>query len=323
MSIIAGIDEAGYGPPLGPLVVSAVVFRVKDEHREADLWKLFGRAVSGRVRTRHKIIVADSKKAYSPKKGVGILEETTLSFLALAGKRPERLDALFEALAGDDAKDAFNYPWYQPQDVSVPLTGRALGIDAKSERLREALAEAGAEFLGVRSVPLFEGAFNRAVEETDNKQDVLFGQASRLMSGIVKRFGAEDVVIHADKEGGRDRYGAILAKRFRGARLTVKHQDRQAGHYLLKTPAGPDASGFEVRFLMHGERHSLPVALASMYSKYVRELYMKLFNDFWRRHEPGVKPTAGYSEDSKRFLAEISAAREKLGVPETVLVRSR
>ena len=319
MSIIAGIDEAGYGPPLGPLVVSAVVFRVKDEHREADLWKLFSGAVSGRTRTRHKIIVADSKKAYSPKKGIGVLEETTLSFLAVSGKRPERLDALLETLAGNDAKDALNYPWYQPQDASVPLTGRALGLDAKADRLREALGEAGAEFLGARSVPLFEGAFNRAVEETDNKQDVLFAQAARLIGGIMKKFVNEDLVIHVDKQGGRDRYGAILAKRFRGSRLTVKRQDRAAGHYRVRHDSGE----FEIRFLMHGEKHSMPVALASMYSKYVRELYMRLFNEFWARHEPGVKPTAGYAEDAKRFLAHIAAARERLGVPEAVLVRSR
>ena len=319
MSIIAGIDEAGYGPPLGPLVVSAVAFRVPDEHREADLWKLLSRALTGRTKTRHKIVVADSKKAYSPKKGIGVLEETALSFLALNGKKPARLDALLETLAGDDAKDAFNYPWYQPQDATVPLTGRALGLDAKAERLRETFAAVRVEFLGARSLPLFEGAFNRAVDETDNKQDVLFAQAARLIGGIWKRFVNEDLVIHVDKQGGRDRYGPILAKRFLGARLTVKHQDRLAGHYRVRQ----DGAEFEVRFLMNGEKHSMPVALASMYSKYVRELYMRLFNGFWKQHDPGLKPTAGYSEDAKRFLAQIAPSRERLGIPEDALVRKR
>ena len=319
MSVIAGIDEAGYGPPLGPLVVSAVAFRVPDEHRDADLWKLFARSISGRLRTRRKLIVADSKKAYSPKKGIGVLEETALSFLAAAGKRPERLDALLEALAADDAKDAFNYPWYQPQDAALPLTGRAFGLEAKAERLRETLAEAGSEFLGARSAPLFEMAFNRAVDETDNKGDVLFAQASRLMSGIMKRFAGEDLVIQVDKQGGRDRYGAMLAKRFLGSRLSVKHQDRFAGHYRVRH----DGSEFEVRFLMHGEKHSMPIALASMYSKLVRELYMRLFNQYWGRQVPGITPTAGYSEDAKRFLAQIAPARERLGIPEDALIRKR
>ncbi len=319
MSIIAGIDEAGYGPPLGPLVVSAVAFRVPDEHREADLWKLLSRAITGRTKTHRKLVVADSKKAYSPAKGIGVLEETTLSFLALAGKHPERLDALFETLAADDAKDAFNYPWYQPQDARVPLTGRALGLEAKADRLRETFAEAGVEFIGARSLPLFEGAFNRAVEETDNKQEVLFAQAARLIGSLMKRFANEDLVIHVDKQGGRDRYGPVLAKRFLGSRLTVKHQDRRAGHYRVRHADGE----FEVRFLMHGEKHSMPVALASMYSKYVRELYMRLFNEFWNTHVPGVKPTAGYAEDSKRFLAQVAPARERLGIPDDVLIRKR
>ena len=319
MSVIAGIDEAGYGPPLGPLVVSAVAFRVPEEHREADLWKLLSGALSGRTKTRRRIVVADSKKAYSPKKGIGVLEETALSFLALAGKRPERLDALLETLAGDDAKDAFNYPWYQPQDVGVPLTGRALGLEAKAERLRATFAACGVEFLGARSLPLFEAAFNRAVDRTDNKQDVLFTQTARLIGGIMKRFVNEDLVIHVDKQGGRDRYGPLLGRRFVGARLTVRRQDRRVGHYHIRHRGAE----FEVRFLMNGEKYSMPVALASMYSKYVRELYMRLFNGFWKRHRPDVKPTAGYAEDARRFLADIASARERLGVPDDVLIRKR
>ncbi len=295
MSIIAGIDEAGYGPPLGPLVVSAVAFRVPDEHREADLWKLLSRSVSGTLKTRRKLVVADSKKVYKPAKGIGVLEETALSFLAAAGKRPERLDALLEALAGDDAKDAFNYPWYQPQDAGVPLSGRALGIEAKAARLRETLSECGVEFIGARSLPLFEAAFNRAVEETDNKQDVLFGQAARLMAGMMKRFANEDLLICVDKQGGRDRYGAVLAKRFLGARLTVKHQDRRAGHYRVRH----EGAELEVRFLLNGEKHSMAVALASMYSKYVRELYMGLLAAARARRKahgrvrPGRRPLPG------------------------------
>jgi hypothetical protein len=248
-----------------------------------------------------------------------VLEETALVFLALSGKRPERMDGLLSALAGEDAKDAFNYPWYQPQDAAVPLTGRALGFEGKAEALRETLSAAGVEFLGARSLPLFESAFNRAVDETDNKSDVLFGQAARLIAGITKRFANEDVLIFADKQGGRDRYGAMLARRFAGARLTVKHQDRFAGHYRVRR----GASEFEVRFLMHGERHALAVALASMYSKYVRELYMRLFNAFWAQHRPDLKPTAGYAEDAARFLADVAAAREKLGIPNDVLIRKR
>jgi hypothetical protein len=319
LSIVVGIDEAGYGPTLGPLVVSAVAFRVPDEHRDADLWKLLGGYVSGNVRVRQKLIVADSKESYTRSKGVGVLEETTLCFLALSGKRFERMDELLTALAGVDANDALSYPWYRPAEHAVPVSGRALGIDEKSDRLRRTLSDAGVEFLGARSLPLFEAAFNRSVDETGNKQTVLFAQAARLMGGMMKRFGGEDLMIHVDKQGGRDRYGPLLARRFKGVSLTVKQQDREVGHYRLRRKG----SSCEVRFMMHGEKHSMAVALASMYSKYVRELYMQLFNAFWKTHLSDVKPTAGYATDAKRFLAEIAPARERLGIPDDVLIRKK
>src|SRR5438128_726985 len=72
-AIIVGIDEAGYGPLLGPLVVSAVAFEVPvSVLREAksaadgpDLWKLLRTAVSRRPLKRgSRLAVADSKVLY-------------------------------------------------------------------------------------------------------------------------------------------------------------------------------------------------------------------------------------------------------------------
>jgi len=65
------------------------------------------------------------------------------------------------------------------------------------------------------------------------------------------------------------------------------------------------------------------VALASMVSKYVRELLMREFNAFWQQHVPGLKPTAGYPGDAARFFAAIRPAAVQLGIPEDVLWRRR
>ena len=51
-----------------------------------------------------------------------------------------------------------------------------------------------------------------------------------------------------------------------------------------------------------------------MVSKYVRELLMLEFNQFWQQHVPGLQPTAGYPGDSQRFFQAIRPALQRLGL---------
>ena len=68
---------------------------------------------------------------------------------------------------------------------------------------------------------------------------------------------------------------------------------------------------------------STSVALASMISKYVRELLMREFNRYWLAHVPGLKPTAGYPQDAVRYIDAIRPALLKLGIAERAVWRSR
>jgi hypothetical protein len=78
----------------------------------------------------------------------------------------------------------------------------------------------------------------------------------------------------------------------------------------------------EIRFETKSERH-LPVALASMVCKYLRELSMKLFNQYWSDRQPGLKPTAGYPLDAVRFRNDIAALQKQLGIADEILWRER
>ena len=60
-----------------------------------------------------------------------------------------------------------------------------------------------------------------------------------------------------------------------------------------------------------------------MASKYLRELAMRAFNDYWCGHVPGLRRTAGYPTDAKRFKLEISAAQTRLEIPDDVVWRNR
>ena len=107
---------------------------------------------------------------------------------------------------------------------------------------------------------------------------------------------------------------AVTAKR--AARLVITDGARRA--YVDQ----PVRAGQRVRFEARGESY-LPTALASMASKYLRELAMRAVNAFWRRHVEGLRPTAGYPEDTRRFKADIAAAQRRLGIPDRLLWRCK
>jgi hypothetical protein len=67
----------------------------------------------------------------------------------------------------------------------------------------------------------------------------------------------------------------------------------------------------------------MPVAVASMLCKYLREALMHRFNRYWQTHLPALTPTAGYYNDGERFLRDIAAKRIELGIGDADLVRCR
>ena len=69
MGLLVGMDEAGYGPNLGPLVVTVTVWEVPGSPREFDLWRAMA-DVAQQTPSKGplKLQVADSKQGYSPGK---------------------------------------------------------------------------------------------------------------------------------------------------------------------------------------------------------------------------------------------------------------
>ncbi len=63
--------------------------------------------------------------------------------------------------------------------------------------------------------------------------------------------------------------------------------------------------------------------MASMASKYLRELAMRALNEFWCSRVSDLRPTAGYPQDAKRFKAHIGAVQAELQIDDRVLWRVR
>ena len=96
MALLIGMDEAGYGPNLGPLVISATVWEVPDDPRKIDLWEKFAGIIEQTPPAAGEHIqIADSKQVYTPARGFDNLEA---GVLVRGGDIPGRLADHFDDL---------------------------------------------------------------------------------------------------------------------------------------------------------------------------------------------------------------------------------
>ena len=102
MGLLIGMDEAGYGPNLGPLVVTVTVWEVPGSPREFDLWNAMSDVASQTPSKEPlKLQIADSKQVYSPGKGLAALEKSVLSALRMIGCVPTSLAELMDDLKSE------------------------------------------------------------------------------------------------------------------------------------------------------------------------------------------------------------------------------
>jgi hypothetical protein len=209
-------------------------------------------------------------------------------------------------------------PWYAPFDHALPRDVDAATIDAARQELNTSLAQVGVRLAGLRLQVVFPAVFNARVAKCDSKGTALSLWTLELARDLMQDGEEETVFVHCDKHGGRNRYAALLQTVFPESWIEVQEESRQCSLYRWDLPP----RRFEAQFAAKGERF-LPSALASMAAKYVRELAMCAWNQYWQRLVPGLRPTAGYPVDARRFAQEIRATQQKLGIADNLIWRER
>ncbi|MBN1343157.1 MAG: hypothetical protein JXQ73_10780 [Phycisphaerae bacterium] len=316
--IIVGIDEAGYGPLLGPLVVSASVFQVPDDRADESLWEILRDSVAAEVRKRDpRLAVADSKKLHKGPAGLANLERAALASLMVSGDQPATLQDLLNRLSPGAADAARDYPWYAGLDMPLPLECEVTELAMHANALRRNLTTQKCELLGVLCEPLPEGHYNEMVGKIRNKSVVLLMLTLRLIMRVARAHRDCPIRFYVDRQGGRSRYGRWLMTGFEHRQMKIVEESDDRSAYELTE----GDSRWSVEFAKRGEDRQLPIALASIFSKYVREAFMTLFNAYWRQRVPDLKPTAGYYTDGKRFLADVEAHLQQASIDPLRLVR--
>ena len=301
--LYTGIDEAGYGPMLGPLCVAQASISIEDfspSLRVPDLWAILSKAVGKTKRdAKSRIPVGDSKALKLSNSSVTQhplvhLERAVLSFLsARDGRVPTTDIQLFETL-GAQLEDR---PWYQGDPIELPLANSSDLLAIDSSHLKTTMSKQGVGFVDLRVRVIDVAEFNELYTTHRSKAAATELALRGHLHGVHKRMkNFEHTRIVCDRQSGRTKYHHLLSQVFED--LETREESPRASQYdtgerlgILLTPQADDAY--------------FPVALASMAAKLVRELAMMRFNRYWASRQTELKPTAGYVQDARRWLGDM------------------
>ena len=313
MQTIVGIDEAGYGPLVGPLVVGRAAFRIGSSEEEdatsrdasgmepVDLWERLGpvfcrdlKGVKGGA-----VVVGDSKKVRTKAEPRRHLE---MGCRAFGGVRCREHGG---AVLGDGSQGA----------SSLGVGEEGGGVSEGEVRVAAAMVGRACSAAGVRCLDLscdvvYADRFNELIAATRSKAAASWLYVSQGLRWAWETHGSQNLRVAVDRQGGRTRYLDPLRLAFPEAAMKVIEEAPERSAYRLTHGDRAMTVAFEVG----AEDRHFPVALASMAAKLSRERAMERFNAFFCEHLPDVAPTAGYGSDGKRWWKEVGPRLSSLGI---------
>ncbi len=296
-----GIDEAGYGPTLGPLVVGYV--RVDGPPGA------LGRAFEAARRAVPVLPpLDDSKRLHAG----GRLDRIETIALAAVESAIGRAPTLFDLIGSVNEWDS--HPWYSPQP-SIPLAAQSSAISNAASALTAALQAEGASIGSIGVSLVLEGPLNCAFDRLANKGTA---HLEIVESTVLRAWPAGTTGrIWCDRLGGRKFYADALTRLFPFRGLDTLEEDEYTSRYII------DDGVIETGFLVNGESRAPEIALASCLAKTVREICMHSFNSYFSRLAPTLRETAGYPEDAARWLADLAGHVPNFETWRSRLVRTR
>ena len=325
MQHIIATDEAGYGPNLGPLVIGATRWESADE--DFDFQNALAEFVFDQKSNLAQyekrsatpgLMIADSKAVYTSGK-IELLERGVLASLyAIHAAVPTSAGELM-TLLGVEPTTIQDSEYFQCNDTELPIASDLKTVETLGEKITESLSTENAAIKQLSVATVFPKRFNEGIEIHGNKASCLTAESLGLIKTNMDAAQAhpdDRFDIRCDKHGGRNRYAPTIQEQFGDSWVTIESESRPSSRY------GFHNGRATIEFNSKGESW-LPIALASMCAKYVREIYMQRWNRYWQIHLPHLKPTKGYPVDAKRFKKDIASKQKKLGIADNDIWRNR
>jgi ribonuclease HII len=310
-----GADENGLGPRLGPMVVTAVLARVKPEAA-----KIVARRPRGGLARR----LGDSKGLVAHG-NVGLAEAWARVLVERGHGRHGRVgspDEVIDALTLDDRArltepcPSHVYPQCWGTD------GERFGDEAEGVATRallsrdlDRLAARGIEVVAVRSVVVCTLRLNEAVARGHSRFVVDLHAMERLVLAFRELAGVEVKAV-CGKVGGFGQYGKVFGP-LAGRLHMALEEGRKKSAYRF-----PGLG--EVAFVMDGDRNNLLVGMASLVGKWLREVMMERIVRFYGTGIADLPPASGYHDPvTETFVLATDALRRRRRVPHDCFERDR
>ncbi|QQR89328.1 MAG: hypothetical protein IPJ88_14120 [Myxococcales bacterium] len=303
-SYITGIDENGLGPRLGPLVATAVTVKVPSY--EAEYWRKIGISIG----------VTDSKKS----SGFGQMRFAEGFVLAvmesLLGRQPRSYYELLAALSLDDIKILKAPCPVQSEaqcwqgNTALPAWGASID---QGRALLSKLEQAGLQIVRARSALACAGVLNQQAAQGVNRLAIDLWLFERL--ALDARASLESNLLTLCGMVGGIRSYVPRLRIINPDHVTEAKEENGISRYAVKNLG-------ELCFSVDADAEHLPVAIASMIGKYLRELAMKQLYTFYAHYLPDLPEVSGYHDSRTRaFVQQTALFRKKRGVSSTCFER--